>query len=305
MLLLTGADTLVGRHVVHELGAARVPVRAIVPARCAVTKDEFGAADLVTGDLADGRALDAALDRVETLLLLSRAHPDLPRTEGLVLAAAQRAGVRRVIKLSVVGAAADAPVQVARWHWASEQRLAATPFDVVVVRAHRPMQHLYAQVDSLCSQHAFYGCQGDGLAVDVDVRDVASVLARLAIDPQRAGRMWELTGPTPRSARDVADVLGVAMGAPVTYVDCTPADFVRSLLAGGTPRWKAEDRALWQLVIRRGDVAIPSDAVRAITGREPRTLESFASEFAAALRHARLAGPPRAGAMTRPQAAPT
>jgi uncharacterized protein YbjT (DUF2867 family) len=305
MFLLTGADTLVGRHVVQALDTTRVPVRALVPARCAVNADEFGAADLVTGDVSDRHVLDAALDQVETLVLCSRAHPDLADSEGRLLEAAERHGVRRVLKLSVAGAAHDAPVQVARWHWAAEKRLAATAFHLAIVRAHRSMQHLYAQVDSLCSQHAFYGCQGDGLAVDVDVRDVASVLAHLAIDPPRSGHVWEVTGPAPHSAHDVAAAMGAAMGTPVTYVDCPPADFVRSLLAGGTPRWKAEDRALWQLLIRRGDLATPTDAVHTITGRAPRTLEAFASEFAAALRHARMTGPPRAGAAARAQAAPT
>ncbi len=305
MLLLTGADTLVGRHVAHALTSARIPVRALVPARCAVTAEEFGAADLVTGDVTDRRALDLALDQVETLFLLSRAHPDLADVEAGILTAAEHHGVRRVIKLSVAGAAADAPVQVARWHWASERRLATSGFHLAIVRAHRTMQHLHAQVDSLCSQHAFYGCQGRGLAVDVDARDVASVLTHLALDPPRSGHVWELTGAAPHSAYEVAAALGSAMGAPVTYVDCPPADFVRSLLAGGTPRWKAEDRALWQLMIRRGDLSTPSDAVRTLTGRAPRSLEAFVSEFAASLRHARTLGPSRASVPARPQAAPT
>jgi len=286
MLLVTGAASVVGRHAVHTLAEKGLPLRAMVRTRGAVAADEFGTAALIVGDLADGRTLDTALTGVETLLLITRPHPELLTHDRNVLAAAQQHGVPRVVKLSVAGASSTSPLAIARWHAESEALLAAGPFDYLVVRAHRPRQHLYAQIDSLCSQRAFYGCQGDGAAVDVDVRDVADVLAQLAVLPVLGRAVLEVSGAEPRRATDVAQVLGERMGQPIRYVDCAPKDYVRALLAGGVPRQQAEDRAAWQLLLREGRFATPTETVERITGRPPRTLRAFASEFAEAIRYA-------------------
>lgn len=286
MLLVTGAASIVGRHVVHALAEAGRPLRAMVRTRSAIAHDEFHAAELIVGDLADGRTLDTALAGVETLLLITRPHPELLTHDRSVLAAAQQHGVQRVVKLSVAGATATSPLAIARWHAESEALLAAGHGDYAVVRAHRPRQHLYAQVDSLCSQHAFYGCQGDGEAVDVDVRDVADVLAQLALRPVLGREVLEVSGAEPRRATEVAEALGERMGQPIQYVDCAPKDYVRALLAGGVARQQAEDRAAWQLLLREGRFATPTDTVERITGHRPRSLRSFASEFAEAIRYA-------------------
>lgn len=301
MLLVTGAASIVGRHLVHALCEAGAPVRAVVRTRGSVAADEFGAADVVVGELADGRTLEAALAGVETVILITRPHPDLLTHDRTVLAAAQQQGVQRVLKLSVAGARADSPLSVCRWHWESESLLAASRLDFLSVRAHRPRQHLYAQVDSLCSQHAFYGCQGEGKAVDIDVRDVADVLARLAFLPVLGRDTIEVTGAAPYRATEVAQCLSESMGYSIRYVDCAPDDYVRALLAGGVPRAQAEDRAAWQLLLRQGSFAVPTDTVQRLTGRPPRSLESFASEFAESIRYAAV---PRARRSAREGTAP-
>jgi NAD(P)H dehydrogenase (quinone) len=145
-------------------------------------------------------------------------------------------------------------------------------------------------VDSLCSQHTFYGCQGDGAAVDVDVRDVADVLAQLAFWPVLGRDVLEVTGGAPHRATDVATCLSERMGRSIRYVDCAPEDYVHALLAGGVPRQQAEDRAAWQRLLRRGAFDTPTDSVQQITGHPPRSLDAFASEFAESIRYATAPG---------------
>lgn len=287
MLLVTGAASIVGRHVVHELGDAHVPHRAMVPSKSAIAPMDAEGCEFVVGALDNGRELERALDGVTGIILITRAHPNQVALERMLLSAAQRHGVQRVIKMSSVGASQSARFNVGRWHWEIEQLLATTPLEWVVVRAHRPMQHVYAQLSSLLSQHAFYGCQGDGASADVDVRDVAAVLARTAIDAQYAREVIEISGPAAVTPQDTADALGVGMGVPVAYVDCTPDEFVRGQLAAGLEQWRAEGRAAWQSAARDGHCATVSDHVSRILGRPPRTLASFAAEFAAAVRYFR------------------
>jgi uncharacterized protein YbjT (DUF2867 family) len=286
MLLVTGAASIVGRHVVHTLADAGTALRAMIRTPGTLTADECSSAQLIVGDLADGRTLDQALAGVETLLLITRPHPELLTHDRSVLAAARQHRVQRVVKLSVAGANRASPLAISRWHAESEALLAASEFEYAVVRAHRPRQHLYAQVESLCSQHAFYGCQGDGAAVDIDVRDVAAVLAALAMRPALGRAVLEVSGADAHPPTEVAQALGERMGQPIQYVDCAPKDYVRALMAGGVPRQQAEDRAAWQLLLREGHFATPTDTVERITGRRPRSLRAFASEFAEAIRYA-------------------
>ncbi len=286
MLLLTGAIGMTARHVVHELRAAHAPLRLLLAEQSPLPREELDGVDVVSGALADGRTVDRAMRGVRTLLLLTRATPDVATRDRQLVEAARRHGVTRVLKVSVAGAGAHAETRAGRLHAAAERLLAASDFDWAVLRMHRPMQHLYAQVDSLRSQHTFYGCQGAGAAADVDVRDVAAVIATLAAHPVLGDVVHELTGPTAHTAAEVAAALGAAMDTTVRYVDCAPDDFVRGLLAGGMPRWHAEDRASWQHVISTGRAHTPTDTVARLLGRAPRTMPAFAAEFAAAIRYA-------------------
>lgn len=306
MILVTGAAGIIGRHVVHELTDAGVDTRALVHSAAAVATEQFARALIVSGEIADRDVLERALRDVRVLVVLSPAHPDQVSLERHLIAAAQRHGVQRVIKLSSAGTSAHAAFRVGRWHWQTERLLASTTLDWVIVRSQRPMQHLYTQLGSVLGQHAYYGCQGDHGSGDVHVRDVAAVLAAVARDDAHRHATLEVTGPEAITPRECARMLGVHMGQPVEYVDCTPADFVRGQMAGGIARWQAEDRAAWQSAASAGAFATPTTTVAQVTGRRPRDFNAFASEFAASVRYTR---PPasrvQAGAGVGTQAAPT
>ena len=250
--------------------------------------------------------LERALRDVRALVVLSPAHPDQVSLERHLIAAAQRHGVKRVIKLSSSGTSAHAPFRVGRWHWQTERLLTATTLNWVIVRSQRPMQHLHTQLGSVLGQHAFYGCQGDHASADVHVRDIAAVLAAVALDEAQTHTTLEVTGPEAITPRQCARLLGAHMGQPVEYVDCTPADFVRGQMAGGIPRWQAEDRAAWQSAASADVFATPTTTVTQVTGRRPRDFDAFASEFAASVRYARPpASRAQTGARAVAQATPT
>lgn len=287
MILVTAADCIVGRHVVYNLRDQQVPLRALVTSRSAICPGEFTGVDLLAGTPADHEVLDRALRDVETVIVIGRAHPDQVINERNLIDSAQRSGVRRVIKLSSAGASVNAPFRAGRWHWQTERLLAASRMDWTVVRSHRPMQHIYTQLGSLLGQQAFYGCQGQAAAADVDVRDVAALLAAEAVKQRCPRSILHVSGPELLTAQQCAETLGQQMGHPVEYVDCAANDFVRGQMAGGVPRWQAEDRAAWQANLATGAVTEISTALTTVTGRPPRTFEAFAAEFAAAVRYSR------------------
>src|SRR5690606_5859333 len=102
-VLVTGATGTVGRRLTASL--ARVPdlhVRAFVrdPDRA---KDlaEQGAA-LHTGTFEDAASLEAAVDGVDTVVLITLANEHAAQQAGAVLDHARRAGVRKIVRLSAL-----------------------------------------------------------------------------------------------------------------------------------------------------------------------------------------------------------
>src|SRR3990170_32540 len=92
-ILVTGATGHVGRQVVAQLVAAGAPVRALT--RNPATAAFPAGVEVVRGDLLDPESLEPALTGVDRLYLFPE-----PRTATEVVAAAERAGVRRIVTLS-------------------------------------------------------------------------------------------------------------------------------------------------------------------------------------------------------------
>lgn len=144
MILVTGASGFVGRHVVRELCAQGRHVRALV-------RDAAGAAvldgvdcELARGDVTDRESLREAMARVDAVVhlvaIITGRPADFERvmvcgTEN-VIAAAQEAGVGRLVYMSALGTSAatkDAvPYYGAKWH--CEEAVAGSGISSAILR---------------------------------------------------------------------------------------------------------------------------------------------------------------------------
>ena len=138
MILVTGATGQIGGAVLGHLADAP-GVRALVREPTGLSD-----AEVVVGSFDDADSLAAALDGVETVFLTGRDNPDQVEQHARVLDVAQAAGARHVVKLSAIGARADSPVALMRWHHAIEQRLRASTLEWTFLRPHLFMQNLRA-----------------------------------------------------------------------------------------------------------------------------------------------------------------
>ncbi|RKT19347.1 uncharacterized protein YbjT (DUF2867 family) [Streptomyces sp. 1114.5] len=134
----------------------------------------------------------------------------------------------------------------------------------------------------------------------VDAEDIAEVAAALLTRPAPdtpaapdapntpdgltalGGRTHELSGPQPLTFDEAVDVIARAAGRPMRYVELTPEEYRAELRADGHP--EAAVRALDALFAlhRDGHTAEPTDGVRQVLGREPRSLADYAARAAAA-----------------------
>ncbi|SVE30204.1 uncharacterized protein METZ01_LOCUS483058, partial [marine metagenome] len=123
MILLTGATGTTGQETVSQLLEKGVPFR-VMTRDIARAKTILGPdLDYVVGDFAAPETLATAFDGVTRLSLLCAFAEKMVSLELNAVAAAKRAGITHIVKMSAIGSAPDAPTMIRRWHGEIEQRI--------------------------------------------------------------------------------------------------------------------------------------------------------------------------------------
>src|SRR6476469_3258643 len=122
MILVTGSTGNVGTEVVKQLAAGGHKVRALVRDTKEATGKFPTTVDVVVGDLENTESLVNAMKGVDKIYLLAPFTPALVKQEASALEAIKRAGVKRVVKHSVLGAQWEA-ITLAKWHRAGEKAI--------------------------------------------------------------------------------------------------------------------------------------------------------------------------------------
>lgn len=142
MILVTGANGFVGRHVVRHLAEDGPPVRAMVRDARGAAALEGVPCELVRGDVTDPASLRAAARGVRTIVHLVAIIEGSPATFERVMAAgtgnlveaARESGVRRIVLMSALGTGPGATVPYFRAKWAAEQTVAGCGIEGVILR---------------------------------------------------------------------------------------------------------------------------------------------------------------------------
>ena len=123
MILVVGGTGTIGSEVVRLLQEARQPFKALV--RDAAKARELNARGVqtVAGDLREPQSLPAALRGVDKVFLVTPLVPDQVQMRAALIAAAKAASVKHVVMSTGIGAAPASPVQIGRWHGATQQQV--------------------------------------------------------------------------------------------------------------------------------------------------------------------------------------
>ncbi len=281
-ILVIGATGTIGHHVVAALDAREQPIRAFVrsPERAAALSARYFT--ITQGDLTDPASIDVAMEGVEQVFLVTSPSPAQVLLEGNAIEAAQRAGVRHVVKVSAYGAGASG-IHLAEWHGSTEAQLKASGLDYTLLRPHSFMQNLFMHLPTIHDHGAFYGAQGDAAIPQIDARDIAEVAAVALTEDGHAGKTYTLTGPERITNAEVAALLSEVLEKPVHYVDMPPAAMRQGLIDQGFPEWLAADLSTLAEVYQHADQPV-SPEVETILGRPGYTMAAFLRDHAAVLR---------------------
>jgi uncharacterized protein YbjT (DUF2867 family) len=215
MILLTGATGTVGSALLRRLTAAGEPVRCLVrdPRRLG---DQRVRVQIALGDLANPPSFRNALRGVDTIVHLAASIRDQPRTsiEELnamatlrLVRAAERAGARRFVFFSAMGAVHHSRTRFFRAKALAEQAVAASSLESTVFRpsiVYTPGDPWLTLLErfSLLPAVPVSG-SGRALYQPIWAEDVADcvVAALMASGPRR--RRFDLAGPQTLSYDDI------------------------------------------------------------------------------------------------------
>jgi (4-alkanoyl-5-oxo-2,5-dihydrofuran-3-yl)methyl phosphate reductase len=271
MILVTGATGHIGQELVPQLLAAGQPVRVFV-------RDERKVAHLdpaverVKGDLSQSDTLATAMQGVEAVFLVTfETQQDLNAIE-----AAKRAGVQRIVKLSTLEAT-EHVLQIGKWHYEREELIRASGLDCAFLRPGMFMTNTIDWwADSIKGQGAVYFPSGKSRVAAVDPADVAAVAVTALTQPNQAGQAYELTGPQLFTLNEMAQMIGQAIGKPVSFTD------IPTLAAKLWMRQSGMDKELVNSLIelisalRKNKGAVITDTVQSVTGRPAATFQAWA-----------------------------
>ena len=278
MILITTAGK-VGSEAARLLAERGEPVRVLVrdPQKAAALAQ--AGVQVAEGDLEVPSTIDAAMDGVSAVVLVS---PAIPAQELNVVGSAVRAGAGHVVKITSK-ASADSPIARRRDQVAIENGLIASGLGYTLLRNNAYMQNFLMLAPAIARTGSFGSSAGEGRVGMIDARDVAEVAAQIAVAPaQHAGKTYWPTGPERLSYADAAAILSAVLGRLVTFHPLTFDEERQAMINAGVPEPIAQMNAQALSLFAQGDSDWVTGDVAAILGRPARTFEQFATDHTAA-----------------------
>lgn len=283
-VLITGATGTVSTALMNTLEEADVNLRALV--RDESTADSLceRSAEIVVGDLDDARSLPPAFEGAQDVWLLTPNGPRAPENTMNAVWAARQAGVERIVRLSVVGAAHDAPNRSGRLHALSDRETERCGMRWTILRPHWFMQNLLNEAGDIAATGTFSLNMATARIGMIDVRDVAECAARvLGDDPDRHhGATYTLTGQRSLTFDEVADQMSFALGRPITYLPVSDDAKRATLLGYGVTKWIIDMLDEYAQAYASGWGDFTTTTVNDLLGHPPRDIADFIRDHAAA-----------------------
>lgn len=281
MICVTGAGGTVSRELIGQLESAEVPFRAAHFSKEKAEATRARGVDAVIIDYSRPATLRRGFEGCDSLFLLGPPVVNQTQLELNAVEAAQAAGVRHIVKQSVMGAAGEA-YSLATVHRPVEKAIEASGLAWTFLRPNSFMQNTVTYMaETIKAEGAFYSASGQAKISHVDVRDIAAVAVEALTTPNHAGKAYTLTGPEALSYDELAAAWSKVLGRRITHVSLSPSDLKNGMLAAGMPDELADRMLDLERIFREDRASRITNDIKQVTGRDPRRLAQYLRDAAA------------------------
>jgi uncharacterized protein YbjT (DUF2867 family) len=276
MIVVTGGTGRVGRQVVAQLNARKLPVRIVSrsPGR------HRDGTETAVADLSDPASLEPHLPGADALFLLWP-FTSAEVTAGLApkVAAIAARHVARVVYLSAQPAA-ERPGSF----WAlTEQAIEDSGVPWTFLRPTGFASNTLMWADQIRSGDVVRWPFGAAARALIDERDIAAVAVRALTEDGHAGSRYLLSGPEVLTQAEQLAALGQALRRELTWEELPRPEALRALTAAwGDPGFAASALDTWERFVT--DPEVVTSTVRDVTGVPAHSFADWAAANAADFR---------------------
>jgi uncharacterized protein YbjT (DUF2867 family) len=287
-ILVTGATGTVGSEVVTQLSAkGELIIRAAARSTSDNTFKNLNRVQVVQLDYNIPESLAVAFKNVDKLFLLTPFQSNMVDLTSNLVREAKNAGVKYIVKLSVMAADAEPGITGSRLHRQAEKIIEESKIPFTFLRPNGFMQNFVNFYSHFIkTQGAFYVPAGDAKVSFVDVRDIAAVAvqALTSNDGKHEGKAYKITGGEALSYGQAAEILSKQLGKKVNYVKVSDEDARNGMKEMGMDEWLINSMIELFEIFRAGYASAISPVIEEITGNKAISFSQFASDYAVAFR---------------------
>jgi uncharacterized protein YbjT (DUF2867 family) len=281
MICVTGASGTLSSEVIRQLEGQEIPFRRAYFSESAAQTARARGVETVTIDYNHPATLRSAFQDCDAVFLLGPNAVNHTELELNAVEAAQAAGIRRVVKQSVMGAAEEA-YSLANIHRPVEKAIEGSGMAWTFLRPNSFMQNAVTfMAPTIRAEGAFYSASGQARISHVDVRDIAAVAVAALTTDGHEGQIYTLTGPEALTYDEMAETLSNEVGRVIRHVSLPAADLKAAMLAAGTPESIADRMLDLERYFREDRASVVTDDVKRVIGREPKRFVDYVRMTAA------------------------
>lgn len=295
-ILVTGASGKLGSRIIHFLLRAQ----AVAPTDLiAVTRDPSKLSDLAAkgvdlrkGDFNDPASLPAAFAGADRVLIVSTDALD-PGGDGRLnqhkaaIAAAVKAGAKRLFYTSMPNPEPGSPILFANDHYGSEQAIKATGLPYTIFRNGWYQENLLMSLPTALQHGAWATSAGAGKVAYGARDDMAAAIAAGLANPAADNITYTLTGPAALGVAEIAEKTRQVTEKPLQVLDLSDEALTGILTGAGVPEGMAKVIVSFDTNTRAGRIDLVTGDIEKLTGRKPAPVDGFFNAYKDAL----LAGP--------------
>jgi len=284
MILVIGGTGNIGSEVVRLLVEKGADFKVLARDKTKAAESLPAGVEIVEGDLQQPETIDAAMQSVDKMFLVTPLHLEQVSMKSTAIQAAKRAGVNHIVMSTGIGAGSDAGVEIGRWHGVNQDEVMATGIAFTFLQPGFFMQNILMFADSIRANGEFYLPLGDSKVSFVDARDIAAVAVTALTEKGHENQTYPITGGQALDCNELCSILSEVTGKEVRYVD-VPLDAAKQgMMGAGLPEKLADMMNELYALGPDGHLAYIMDTVEKVSGRPPRTFRQFAEDYSEALK---------------------